>query len=312
MASDREQKLESLGYPLDRIPGVGAIYVPVGLHGPRIPFERLTDSRDGSYWNLVLPYSFATGYFRAGGREARGILHYLLNHGSRLLGVTRADAHVVYGPGFPRSSGLGHVYGLSSSRFLADNDRPDQLVLSLYGMLAVAMTQGTYVSGEAISVTPKRGVYHRMMYLPPNQGANSTFLETLRLTLVHERRGARGEPVGLELAYATPRRWLGTGKTIRVERAATSFGPVSFTLERRRQAVHAQLELPPRTTRVRLRLRLPRGERLGRVVAGGRVLKVDPASGTIDLSGLRGRVELRATVGRRAVPRALSGARRLR
>ena len=36
MASDREQKLESLGYPLDRIPGVGAIYVPVVVDGTTV------------------------------------------------------------------------------------------------------------------------------------------------------------------------------------------------------------------------------------------------------------------------------------
>ncbi len=36
MASDREQKLEALGYPLDRIPGVGAIYVPVVVDGTTV------------------------------------------------------------------------------------------------------------------------------------------------------------------------------------------------------------------------------------------------------------------------------------
>ena len=59
----------------------------------------------------------------------------MLRHGSRLLGVPRADAH-----SSTRTSrtiaGSVQVYGLSMSRFLADNDQPDQLVLSLYGMLA--------------------------------------------------------------------------------------------------------------------------------------------------------------------------------
>src|SRR5215210_8293891 len=36
MASDREQKLESLGYPLDRVPGVGAIYKPVVVDGTTV------------------------------------------------------------------------------------------------------------------------------------------------------------------------------------------------------------------------------------------------------------------------------------
>ena len=46
--SDREQKLESLGYPLDRVPGVGAIYVPVVVDGTTVytsgavPFDGTT------------------------------------------------------------------------------------------------------------------------------------------------------------------------------------------------------------------------------------------------------------------------------
>ena len=48
MPSDREQKLESLGYPLDRVPGVGAIYVPVVVDGTTcytsgaVPFDGTT------------------------------------------------------------------------------------------------------------------------------------------------------------------------------------------------------------------------------------------------------------------------------
>ena len=33
MPGERERKLESLGYPLDRVPGVGAIYRPVVIDG---------------------------------------------------------------------------------------------------------------------------------------------------------------------------------------------------------------------------------------------------------------------------------------
>jgi enamine deaminase RidA (YjgF/YER057c/UK114 family) len=33
---DREQKLESLGFPLDRVPGVGAIYKPVVIDGTTV------------------------------------------------------------------------------------------------------------------------------------------------------------------------------------------------------------------------------------------------------------------------------------
>ena len=35
-SADREQKLDSLGYPLDRIPGVGAIYGPGVVGGTTV------------------------------------------------------------------------------------------------------------------------------------------------------------------------------------------------------------------------------------------------------------------------------------
>ncbi|MFL5953878.1 MAG: hypothetical protein ACJ76I_07205 [Gaiellaceae bacterium] len=272
--------------------GDGSLYVPSSLAHDTGPYDRLTTERDGSYWNLVMPYAFATGYFPPHSAAAKGIVRYLLAHGSRLLGVTRSDAHIVYA-NKPYGSGLGQVYGLSMSRFLADNGQYDQLVLSLYGMLAIGMTQGTYISGEAISVVPVDGTYYRRMYMPPNSGADASFLETLRLLLVHERRGPKGAPAGLDLAFATPRAWLASGKTISVDQAPTSFGKVSYSIARTGNSVAVSLVLPPRAN-ARLRLRLPAGETIG----GTSVGTLHRTTSTIDLRGRQGTLELRATVRR--------------
>jgi hypothetical protein len=270
----------------------GSLFVPASLDGARKPYAKLTTSRDGSYWNLVMPYAFASGWFPAQSPAARGIVRYLLGHGARLLGVPRTYARTVYGtaPG----AGLAQVYGLSTSRFLADNDHPDQLVLSLYGMLAVGMTAGTYVSGEAVSVLPVNGAFHRTMFMPPNSGANASYLETLRLLLIHERRGPRGAPAGLDLAFATPRAWLADGQSVHVRGAPTSFGKVSYSLERSGSVIEASLVIPSHA-HARLRLRVPAGEHVARVVAGGAVLTADRA-GTVDLGARHGAVELRATI----------------
>jgi len=267
----------------------GSLFVPDQL--PQKPFARITATKDGSYWNLVMPYAFASGWFPAHSPTARGIVEYLLHHGGRLLGIPRTYAHTVYGdqPG----AGLAQVYGLSVSRFLADNDQPDQLVLSLYGMLAAGMTS-TYVSGEAVSLLPVNGAYDRAMFMPPNTGSNASYLETLRLLLVHERRGPLGAPAGLDLAFSTPRAWLGDGKTIEVENAPTSFGKVSYTLARSGSAITGQLVLPA-NAHARLRLRLPAGERLLRVVVGSTALPIGKAN-TIDLGTRSGRYALSATV----------------
>jgi hypothetical protein len=58
--------------------------------------------------------------------------------------------------------------------------------------------------------------------------------------------------------------------------------------------------LPPRApSAVRLRLRLPEGRRIASVTIGGRPFtRFDGRTGTLDLSGLRGTIELVAEVGR--------------
>ena len=276
----------------------GSVFVPAALLAGQRPFPNLALSRQGTYWNLVTPYALASGLLPPHGKIAHGVLRYLLGHGGRLLGLVRAGAARLYGQYPPQpTSGIDQVYGVNVARFLADADQPDQLDLSLYGMLGAAMTPETYVSGESASVTPIHGRLYRTMYLPPNGGANAAFLENLRLLLVHETRGPAGAPRGLELAFATPRSWLTDGQTIDVESAPTSFGPVSFTLARAGGTIQGTLVLPrdPRPATVRLRLRLPAGLHLGAVRIDGRPARAD-RTGTIDLSHVTGHVTLEAVV----------------
>jgi hypothetical protein len=271
----------------------GSLFVPVRLRDGERPYSSLTASRYGSYWNLVMPYALASRLFPPHGREANGLFRYMLSHGSRFLGLTRAAAFTIYGaPRFP-VSGTDQVYGLNLARFLADNDRPDQLVLSLYGQLAAGMTPGTYVSGEAATVAPFRGEYYRTMFLPPNSASNSVFLGLVRLLLIHETAKR------LELAYATPRAWLEPGKRIEVKGAPTSFGPLSYTLEAEAGVVHATLDVPrsAQLVSLKLRLRLPTGRRLSAVTADGAAVPFDAATGTIDLGSRRGAFAVDARYG---------------
>jgi hypothetical protein len=272
-----------------------SLFLPATLTDPSRPYQRITATRDGSYWNLVMPYAFASGFFAPGSGEAKGILRYLSLHGSRLVGVTRADAHIAYGRNVV-GEGLGEVYVLNQSRFLADNDQPDQLTLTLYGMLAAGMTRDTFVSGEAVSLLPVGTAYYRTMYMPPNLGANSSFLETLKLLLVHERRGKRGAPRGLDLAFSTPRAWLVDGAKIDVKRLRTSFGPLSFSLARTGKTVVIDVAGPKTPEPTRLRLRLPAGTQVLRVRLGARSLAVDRRTSTVTLPRRAGRLHLVATL----------------
>jgi hypothetical protein len=286
--------VRSSQYPLSD----GSLFVPISLYDPNEhPFGAVTDSLEGSYWNLVMPYALASGLFRPGSPEALGLLRYIQAHGSRLLGLVRFRAYTNSGkPGY-RAPGVDDVYGMNLARFLADNEQPDQLILSLYGKLGADMTPRTFVSGEGSTVGPVEGEYYRSMFRPPNSVNNSFFLETLRLLLVHETRDALGTPNGLELAYSTPRRWLLSGRKIAVTRARTSFGPLSYTLRAGHGSVHVRLAVPPGlgAAALKLRLRLPNGERIARVTLGGRSFeRFDAATETIDLTGLRGRINLTA------------------
>jgi hypothetical protein len=276
----------------------GSLFVPAALLADHKPFDALTASRPGSYWNLVVPYALSSGFFAPHGREANGLLGYMLGHGSRLLGLVRAGAYSLYGPASYPRSGTDQVYGLNVARFLADNDKPDQLVLSFYGMLGASMTPGTFVSGEAASVAPLRGAAFRSMYLPPNTASNSAFLETLRLMLVHESRDADGTPVGLELAYSTPRPWLGTGKTISVREAPTSFGLLSYELHASPHRIDGTVDVPSRrpARTLHLRLRLPHGKRIVAIRVDGRRRPFNRRTATIDLSGLHGSLDVVAVL----------------
>jgi hypothetical protein len=156
------------------------------------------------------------------------------------------------------------------------------------------MTPGTYISGEAISVVPVNGAYHRSMYMPPNSGGNASYLETLRQLLIHERRGRYGAPTGLDLAFSTPRAWLADGKDVSVSDAPTSFGPVSYSLSRRGSSVEIHVVLPAHA-HARLRIRVPAGQRVVSVSLGSRRLPFSAAA-TVDLSALHGTLTLRAAV----------------
>ena len=73
--------------------------------------------------------------------------------GSSAPAPTRSTAATPLSP----TSGTDEVYGINASRFLADMDEPEQLVLSLYGQLAAGMTPDTFVAGEA----PRRAAARR-------------------------------------------------------------------------------------------------------------------------------------------------------
>lgn len=277
-------------------------FIPHDLLSGELPYDPITGTQQGSYWNLLNPYLLGSGIVPAGTTEAGRLWAYAQQNGASLLGLVRFNYYpTAIGSAAPnglpgyQTSGDDSVYGVERARFLAAHDEPDQLVLALYGKLAHGMTRKTFIAGEGHSIGPVDGQYFRSMYLPPNNANNDFFLVTLREMLVHVREATTGVPDGLRLAHSTPRGWLADGKRIEVADAPTPFGDVAYTIESRLGdgEVDVAVTVPssPRLTDTRLRLRLPAGNEIDavNVVGGGSV----PFSGeTIDLSGLSGSVEL--------------------
>src|ERR1019366_9965575 len=97
------------------------------------------------------------------------------------------------------------------------------------------------------------------------------FFQQPRFMLAMERGNS------LYLAWGTPRAWLEHGKRIAVNRAATYFGELSYSVESSSdQARIEALVKPPRRNPpegLYLRLRHPKQSLIKRVTVGGRVWK---------------------------------------
>ena len=104
-----------------------------------------------------------------------------------------------------------------------------------------------------------------------------------------------GTPETLRLLFATPQLWLADGKTIRVERAPTAFGPVSLQAHSRlsQGEVVVEIELPQRNQakQTLLRPRVPAGWKVVSANTTESKLKTDE-KGTVDISALKGKATI--------------------
>lgn len=268
-------------------------FVPIALSGEEEPYDVITATKMGSYWNLMANYVLGTGILPE--PRERGLLDYLQQHGGLVMGMTRSRPNVTFWTG-PHSA--NPLYGTRYVLTLLRRDEPERALVSFYGMLAQGFTRDTFIAGEGGSLTPL-DEHGRLFYCPPNSAGNTHFLAMLRHLLVQDWDAADdGDPDTLRLGFAMPKRWLADGQAITVERAPTAFGEISFSLRSRLHAgeVLAEFTPPPRVPkRALLRVRVPDGWQVVSARAGLRELKPD-ALGTVDVSALREKTTLRFTV----------------
>ncbi len=267
-------------------------FIPIALFGEEKPYEMITATRRGAYWNLLIPYILSSEIF-AGTERETSILRYVEEHGGLCMGMIRFHQHSGL---FANEDGLDDLYGLRYVDALLRRDEPERAIVSFYGKLAQGMTRETFLSAEGTGLRPL-DKFGRAMYLPPTCSGNALFLWQLRSMLVQDYDLDHNcEPETLRLLFATPRRWLENGKTISVENAPTSFGEVSIRVESKlkRGEVIAKLKMPERNVakETLLRIRLPEGWKIDLAKTKSETLKVDE-NGTVNISKLKGENTIR-------------------
>jgi hypothetical protein len=269
-------------------------FIPVALFGDEQPYETLTASRWGSYWNSWTPYFFRSGIF-AGSEREKWILDTVRERGGLCMGMIRFHGHEGL---FANENGLDDLYGTEYALHLLKRDDVERALVSFYGKLAQGLTRDTFIGGEASGLVPL-DEFGRPMYYPPNSYSNSFFLLMLRYLLIQDWDcDEDGKPDTLRLLFATPRPWLQDGATIRIERAPTAFGEVSLVAHSRLKQgeVVVEIQAPERTPhRTFLRLRLPTGWRTLSAEIGDKPVAVDD-TGAMDVSLMRGKFVVRARV----------------
>lgn len=267
-------------------------FVPVAMFGEEQPYDPLTATRLGGYWDLMAPYMLGSGFFPYDSIESRWITDYLEQMGGLMMGMVRvhpeSDFWVV-------NQNIDDLYTLRYTLVLLQRDEVDRALVSFYGKLAQGLTRDTFIGAEGSCPTPL-DEFGRQFYLPPNSASNAFFLSMLRHVVVQDwDMDGDGRPDTLRLMYATPRRWLEDGKSVKIEHAPTAFGEVSvvMTSHLKKDEVTADVTAPKESPKkMLLRARAPDGWKVESASVGGRSLPVDP-TGSVDITGMAGKFTIK-------------------
>lgn len=155
-------------------------------------------------------------------------------------------------------------------------DEPKHAVRAMFNDFAASIYPDVLIFTEHPVVQLSRGV--GPYYKTPDECG---FLNTLRACLVIEEGDV------LFIAKAAPVSWFGVGETVKVEDAATWFGPVSYTITVAESSVEATVKPPRRNPPAKLAIRLRRADAkpITTVTVNGRPGEFDSAKGLLWLDG---------------------------
>jgi len=263
-------------------------FIPMALFGEEKPYEAITATRLGGYYDLMFPLVLGSEVLGVDSELTGDMLDYVQQHGGICMGMVRVHPG---GQMYQVKQGVDDLYTLRYVLTLLRRDEADLALVTFYGKLAQGMTRETFIDGESSGLVAD-DEFGRVMYLPPNSAANGLFLTMLRYLLVQDYdMNDDGKPETLRLFFATPRQWLEDGKTIRIEHAPTAFGEVSVVMRSKLNSgqVIAEVTAPSHAPeRMLLRARVPRGWRVVGAKAGGKALSVKSGD-VVDISKMTGK-----------------------
>jgi hypothetical protein len=272
-----------------------SLFIPNALLDDEQPYDPIPATQLGSYYNLMAPYILGSGIFAPGSERETALVEYPRRHSGLAMGMIRTTPQQGEFNGQP---GVNVLYGLRYQLALLRRDERDRALVGFYGQLAQGMTRDTFIGGEGSRFL--HGDRHgRSFYLPPNSASNAMFLTVLRYLLIQDwDLDDDGRPETLRLLYGVPGRWLKDGAVIRVGRAPTMFGEVSFRVESHleRGEVVMTLDPPPRRPKQLLvRLPLPPGWKAISATTAGTELPLG-GDGAVNVSGRTERCSVRFRV----------------
>lgn len=267
-------------------------FVPVALFGDEQPYESLTATRLGGYYDLMAPLVLGSGVLGVDSQFTTDMLDYFHQHGGILMGMVRCHPQ---GDIYRVKQGVDDLYSLRYVLTLLQRDEVDRALVSFYGKLAQGFTRETFIDGESSALVPDDR-YGRAMYLPPNSASNGFFLTLLRNLLVQDwDTDDDGRPDTLRLCFATPRPWLADGKSVSVKNAPTAFGELSFSIASHlnRGEIVADITMPTVIPdKTLLSVRVPDGWKVTTAEVAGKNLSIG-SDGTVDISSARGKCHVR-------------------
>jgi hypothetical protein len=198
-------------------------------YGPE-PYDDLALGRlQGAYYHYWVDMEFHYNFFNPTDEVGGWLADYVRERNGFVLGLCRARRQTGNAYGW-----VNNVYDGGYYNYRLRQGDAQEFIYGLYSRLAFGMSRYTYVAGEGspfIGYNTENGGYVGADYSFPNSAANADTLHMLRNALVYEELADNVETGTLCLLKGAPRKWLEPGKRIRVERLATYYGDLSFTVD---------------------------------------------------------------------------------